>query len=227
MFGHVWRKANALLANPSVGSEERYLLNEEAMALDRDFASWQGTRCDELNPHTIGNVSERQSRSRSGPGYWPGRVDVYFDLYVAGVWNTSRAARLLLISLILQLSKLLNDNQDHSREHQDAHLLAEDMVASTPYHLAEDLQVFLRDAGQDAAAINPGRPVGGLLLMHPIYMASTLLIVPQQMREYMRECLAWIGTYMGIGQASLFAKVGHLFCFSTEPFVEVFRISPD
>jgi len=59
---------------------------------------------------------------------------------------------------------------------------------------------------KNAAAMNPGRPVGGLLLMHPIYVASTLLIVPQHMREYMKECLEWIGMHMGIGQASLFAK---------------------
>ena len=58
------------------------------------------------------------------------------------------------------------------------------------------------------AVVNPGRSVGGLLLMHPIYVASKLPIVPQQMREYLENCLEWIAMYMGIGQASLLAKVG-------------------
>jgi hypothetical protein len=219
MFGPVWRKAHALLANPAVGLEELYLLKDEVMALDRNFALWQGIRCKEFNPMIIGHVSQGQAGSRSEVGYWSGRVDAYFDLYVAGVWNTSRTARLLLISLILKLSKLLKDNQNHSQEHQDAHQLIEDMIASIPYHLAEDLHAFLRESGKNAAAMNPGRPVGGLLLMHPIYIASTLLIVPPQMRDHMRECLAWIGTYMGIGQASLFAKVSHMLYFSVKSYV--------
>lgn len=173
------------------------------MILDQELAMWQNIRCPDFNPRTVGSVNG----SRLGVGSWPGRVDAYFDLYVAGVWNTSRTARLLLISLILKLSKLLNDNQEHTRQQKDALYLSEDIIASIPYHLSEDLQAFLREKGNNEEAMNPGRPVGGLLLMHPIYVASTLLIVPQQMREYMRDCLAWIGTYMGIGQASIFAKV--------------------
>ena len=43
--------------------------------------------------------------------------------------------------------------------------------------------------------------------MHCIYVASKLSIVPQQMREYMNDSLEWIAKHMGIGQASLFAKV--------------------
>lgn len=206
-FGSNWRKANALLSNPSIGSDDLYQLKNEATALDRDLAKWQRAQVQDFNLRTVGYVTQDRAVSTLGVGYWPGRVDAYFDLYVAGVWNTSRTARLLLISLILKLSKLLNDNQDHSREHEDALILVEDILASIPYHLAEDLQTFLRDMGKNTI-MNPGRPVGGLLLMHPIYVASTLLIVPQQMREYMRECLVWIGTHMGIGQASVFAKVG-------------------
>jgi hypothetical protein len=191
------------LSNSPVGSDELYQLREEAVVLDQDFAMWQNIRCPKFNPRTVGSVNGL----RSGVGLWPGRVDAYFDLYIAGVWNTSRTARLLLISLILKLSKLFDDNQEHTRHQKDGLHLAEDIIASIPYHLAEDLQVFLKDGGKHKETMNPGRPVGGLLLMHPIYVASTLLIVPQQMREYMKDCLAWIGTNMGIGQASIFAKV--------------------
>lgn len=143
-------------------------------------------------------------------GYWPGRVDTYFDLYLSGVWNISRAARVLLLDLTLKLSRLLNNNDIHSREHEVALRLVEDIVSSIPFHLAESLPVFLEDTSKEnvAAAVDPGRSVGGLLLMHPIYVASKLSIVPQQMREYMGDCLEWIETYMGIGQASLLAKVG-------------------
>ena len=180
------------------------------MTLYLDFTVWQKTRCPDFNPRTVGHIPKLQSGSMLEVGYWPGRVDAYFDLYVAGVWNTSRTARLLLISLILKLSNILNDNRDHTREHKNALHLAEDIVASIPYHITEDLHIFFRKRGEKEEGINPGRPVGGLLLMHPLYVASTLPIVPPKMREYMRKSLAWIGTNMGIGQASVFAKVRSL-----------------
>ena len=218
-FGPIWREADAFLGNPSAKSDDLHQLKREAITLDQAFAKWQETQVEDFNPWIVGHVSQVQAGSKLGVGYWPGRVDTYFDLYVAAVWNISRTARVLLINVILKLSGILNDNQDHTREHQDVLRLVEDIVSSIPFHLAEDLHVFLREMGhvavgkadiekKNAAAIlNPGRPVGGLLLMHPIYVASKLSIVPQQMREYMSECLEWIAEHMGIGQASLFAKV--------------------
>ena len=206
----MWRKADALLTDPLAGSDDLHQLKNEAIALDQSFAKWQEAQIEEIKPCTISHVSKGQAGSKLAVGYWPGSVDTYFDLYLAGVWNISRTARVLLIDLILKLAKILNTNDNHSCEHEVALRLVEDIVSSIPFHLAESLQVFLRDMSNEnvAAVLDPGRSVGGLLLMHPIYVASKLSIVPQQMREYMGDCLEWIATYMGIGQASLLAKVG-------------------
>jgi len=105
MFGPIWRKANSLLANPLIGSTDLYLLKDEVMALDRDFATWQRAQVNDFKPRTVSHVTQEQAASNRGVGYWPGRVDTYFDLYVAGVWNTSRTARFLLINLILSCQR--------------------------------------------------------------------------------------------------------------------------
>ena len=222
-FGPIWRKADAFfgyaLNHPLTQSDDLNQLKNEAIALDQAFAKWQEAQVKDFNPWTVGHVSQVQAGSRPGVGYWPGRIDMYFDLYVAGVWNTSRTARVLLINMILSLSRHLNDNENNTRKQQDALRLVEDIISSIPFHLAEDLSAFLHrlqggevgkaEMGKEsvAATLIPGRPVGGLLLMHSIYVASKLSIVPQQMREYMDDCLEFIAKYMGIGQASLFAKV--------------------
>ena len=223
-FGPIWRKADALLGyplnHPLTQLGDLHQLKNEAIALDQAFAKWQENQVKDFNPWTVGHVSQAQAGSKPGVGCWPGKVDTYFDLYVAGVWNTSRTARVLLINMILKLSKLLKDDQDHTHKHQDALLgLIGDVVSSIPFHLAEDLPVFLQSleegmVGKDqmgkenaATILSPGRSVGGLLLMHSIYVASKLSTVPQQTREYMTDCLEWIAKHMGIGQASLFAKV--------------------
>lgn len=206
MLGPIQRKADALLEDPLVGSDYLCLLKEDAVSLYRGFSGWQEAQSDDIKPTAIGHVSQEDG-SEIAAGYWPGRVDRYFDLHVAAVWNTSRTARVLLINLILNLSEILNDNQNHTREKQDAMCLVEDIISSIPYHLTDDLHIFLSDMGRSAQTMNPGRSVGGLLLMHPMYVVSKVSTVPEEVRKYMKECLVWIGTYMGIGQAATFAKV--------------------
>ena len=197
-----------------MGSDSLHRLMNEAIALDQAFANWQEARSIDFRPWTVSSVNPLQAGSKIEVGSWPGKVDMYFDLYVAGVWNTARMARILLLDLILKLSNAFNGNHNYSREHQDslrgdALRLVEDMISSIPFSLAEDLHTFLQDRGKEdtQAKMQPGIPVGGLLLMHPIYIVSRLSIVPEKMRDYMRACLDWIGTKMGIGQASVFANV--------------------
>lgn len=221
-FGPFWRQANGLLANPLNASgslapplirpEDLYRLKNEAVALDRAFAKWQYAQVKDFKPWAVGHVSHRGPRLKPEVGHWLGRIDTYFDLYVASVWNISRTARILLINLILKLSHILNDNHTHIREHQDAARLVEDMIASIPFHLAEDLPTFLRDLEKEevVAKIESGRHVGELLLMHHLHIVAKLATVPQQMRNYMIECLEWTATNMGIRQASVFAKVSNL-----------------
>jgi hypothetical protein len=174
------------------------------MALNHDLAIWQQSQSEELKPTTVD--PGLQATHNPGVGYWHGRIDMYIDLYVASLWNISRIARCLLTTLIIRLSGVLDDGVNHESDHQEALRLVENVIASIPYHLTEDLQVFLRQRGNHTEINNPGRPVGGLLLMHSIYVASHLEIFPLEMREYMKNCLVWIGRRMGIGQATFLAQ---------------------
>ena len=212
-FAPIWRKAGAL-TKPLTTSDDLQQLQREAINLSQAFTKWQEAQVKDFCPWTVGHVNQSQARPHFETGYWPGKVDAYFDLYVAGVWNNARIIRVLLIDLVITLSKMLNNDHSHNCGHQDALRLIQDIIASIPFHLAEDLQAFLRDTrdGNAAGRIQPGRAVGGLLLMHPLYLASKLSIVPLQLQHYLRDCLEWIATNMGFGQASLFAKVRIFSC---------------
>src|SRR4051812_33650196 len=91
-FGPIWKKADALLVNSLIGFNDLYLLKDEAVALDQGFSRWQETQTNDFRPRAVGYVTQEQAGSSLRVGCWPGRVDAYFDLYVAGVWNTSRIA---------------------------------------------------------------------------------------------------------------------------------------
>jgi hypothetical protein len=186
--------------------EDLKALKAECMALDRRFAEWQDSQVPEFKPTVIGHISRSKYEPEIAVGYWPGKIDTYLDLSVAGVWNIFRAARLLLITLIIKSSdpRVADDScVDHLRT---ANRVVEDMVASIPYHLVDNLPGFLSELGACTEIRDPGRSLGGLLFMHPLYIASKTPFLSRNTREYMRRCLTWIGSNMGLAQATLLAK---------------------
>lgn len=177
------------------------------MILDRRFAMWQGGQTSDFMPKNVGHVSQGQFDSTVSVGYWRGKIDTYLDLSIAGVWNTYRTARLVLLNIIAEVSSFTEEKPDLSQQQQEALKVVEGIFASIPYQLTDDLPLYLSDIGKDTELTSPGRLVGGLLLMYPLHIASNLSIVPSPMQEYARSCLEWIGVHMGNGQASLLAKV--------------------
>jgi len=92
-----------------------------------------------------------------------------------------------------------------------ANEIANALVSTVPYHLT-NLSTLNEPSGADAGEIQPrlqevGRPVGGLLLMHPMYVVTQMSILGEDMRQYARSTLEWIGKEMGIGEAIVLASV--------------------
>lgn len=80
-----------------------------------------------------------------------------------------------------------------------------DIIASIPYHLAYDVNEYLRCIQSREPGITSSRPFSGFLLLYPLFESAKCHIVPHEDRLYLLRCLSWIGEHMGIGQASLLA----------------------
>jgi hypothetical protein len=129
-------------------------------------------------------------------------------VYAATVWNTYRKIRLLTLDVIIRCSKRLEKRNSFHNEENEAEELLGDLFASIPFHLFSNSTKFARQADNVLGlAIIPGKSIGGLLLMAPLFVISNFSIVSPKMQVNMRECLAWIGTNMGIGQATILSKV--------------------
>lgn len=183
------------------------MLANDFFDLDQRFAEWEDFRPQDFHPTTIHGITSDQDTQKPAVGYWPGKVDTYFDLYVAGVCNIHRTARLLLAMLIHLDGALENSTYVHYIN--TATSVVKDIFASIPYHLADNLPVFVNGV-TNREEIDPGRSLGGLLLMHPLYVISKMEFLDDGMREYARHCLRWIGNEMGIGQAGLMADVSEI-----------------
>ncbi|KAH8681804.1 hypothetical protein BX600DRAFT_491961 [Xylariales sp. PMI_506] len=183
-------------------------LQDESIALERRFSKWAEDRATEFKPIVAGHIDLNRNKAGVEVGCWPGRIETYFDIYVAAVWNVFRAARIILIHQILDTFDRLKESAKGVGYIGSANQLAEDMAASVPFHLTDCLQVFLNQQHQKTSPgpPEPGRFLGGLLLMHPLYIASRASFLSDNIRQYFGRCLLWIGSEMGFGQASVLAK---------------------
>ena len=179
----------------------------DCIILNQQFTLWEDFRPTAFNPISVGCVKQNPHGVEIATGHWPGKVDTYFDLSVAGVWNIFRAARLLLVALITKLADATGRNDGWIHIQHIANRTMQDMLASIPYHLTDNLQHFLSKVANYNQISEPGKNLGGLLLMHPLFVALKMPFIPKELRDHLRQCLFWIGTNMGLGHAIRLAKV--------------------
>ena len=182
-------------------------MEEEISSLYQRFSRWSSSRCPGFRPITVTHLKHSAVNSEIVAGCWPGRVDTYFDLYVAGVWNIVRTSQLRIIDMMVKLFDYHGDRKASLHWIPRANALVEDIMASIPYHLTDNMHAFVNQYDTGEGITDRGKSLGGLLLMHPLYVASRLPFIPEKMQIYMKQCLLWIGTEMGLGQATLLAEV--------------------
>jgi hypothetical protein len=196
-----WALADLELIEPYA-----HALRQRASILSNRLAQWEASIAPESRPITISHIP-----SSSDPyievGHWPGPLHMYIDLRAAAIFNISRVARCYLLDMVSKLKAIQPDEEDDDQEKLKAVQLIQDFTSSIPYHLVEDLHSFSASVEHGNPIDQPGRAVGGLLLMYPLYIASQLSIVPLELQNYFKRCLVWIGQNMGLGYASLLAKV--------------------
>jgi hypothetical protein len=226
----LWKKASSILALESAITESHRVVLCEMLSLayevDQHLRLWGSTRSAQCTPQVAGHQQHNHwyvgTKEGEDAVRWPSRIDTYFDLYVAAVWNIFRVTRMALICMIVEFSNILveldggenvhNKRTDTKLWLREFQTLADDLLAAIPYHLTCSVDNFLYKNAQDAQAgmaasiSEPAKAAGGLLLMHPLFIASQLPLIRDDMRAYMRICLARIGQRMGIGQATILSQ---------------------
>ncbi|KAJ3460481.1 hypothetical protein MRS44_011348 [Fusarium solani] len=195
-------RAEQLLANPYSSTEDLVQLQQDLLALEGDIMHWDTDRpsswAPELVGHVPGETTEDSSYRCSGPVY------KYLDQYVAAAWTSWRSICILYLDHLVHLAQALGQEVIGNYGAKIHHLTAE-LKASIPYHVSGDLGAYVQHPDAATASNNPQRTVGGLLLLHPLYVIARCTTVALSDREYFARTLRWIGSEMGISQATVLA----------------------
>ncbi|KAL4793011.1 hypothetical protein BDV19DRAFT_380484 [Aspergillus venezuelensis] len=179
-------RANNQLRDPTTTPDELQQTFAHALVSKREFSQWGIYKDAAWEPKTVGSVTEADAEASLCP----------YTTY------------LMLLDVLIRLAprSAIQHTESVNGWKQQAAILINDMIASIPYQLAKHPEEYLVTIASRVGAPALGRYVGGLLLLHPLYVLSTCQIVPVETKIYVRRCLDWIGEYMGIGQATVTSK---------------------
>lgn len=139
-------RAADLMATASDRSPENVArimaLAQEAYSLDRECVAWGANVPPEWRFHTVAwqdKLPEGADYSRAQ--VFPGKIDVYRDIYIASVWNMVRATRLCLASIGVRCAAWACVPSDYRTTSQYAAAartcsdIIADIIASVPFYL--------------------------------------------------------------------------------------------
>ncbi|CAK7234104.1 hypothetical protein SBRCBS47491_008837 [Sporothrix bragantina] len=140
----------AKAADCMAGTSDRSLENvsrvmelaQQASAIDRDCAAWEANAPVEWQFHTVAWYDKLPEGGDYGRAQvFPGKVDVYRDIYIASVWNMVRATRLCLASIGVRCAAWACAPADYRTTSQYATAartcsdIITDIIASVPFYL--------------------------------------------------------------------------------------------
>lgn len=132
-------------------------LAQQAYSLDRDCVAWEANVPVEWRFHTVAWQDKLPESGDYGRAQvFPGKIDVYRDIYIASVWNMVRATRLCLASIGVRCAAWACAPSDYRTTSQYAAAartcndIITDIIASVPFYLGWH-QGHGRRPGSDSA----------------------------------------------------------------------------
>ncbi|CAK7230669.1 hypothetical protein SBRCBS47491_007664 [Sporothrix bragantina] len=110
-------------------------------AIDSEMASFLSSLPEGYRPYTLAIAGAVPNGDYENADAFPGRVDMYPDLTIAGVWLSIRSARLVMSCLVTRCVALISGKADfratpeHAEEVRRCSNLITDIVAAVPYFL--------------------------------------------------------------------------------------------
>lgn len=146
------------------------------------------------------------------------RYDIYYDVWMAQIWNALRTLRVLLNEMVrdvllegFALKPPLFSGAEYTAQFQISTDTLYEMQAGILYSVPQHLGTFPeRDTNQSLIHLDVGeygRMSGGWFLLWPLWLAGVMDVATDEVREYAYWNLKNISDGMGIKQASVLAEL--------------------
>jgi hypothetical protein len=186
--------------------------------LEQECANWGHNLPDYFNWKTVAWEDHVPQGDYAKAEVFPGRVDLYQDLWIASVWNLIRCSRLILASMIVRCAAWIcspvdyRTTPEYATAARTAMDLLTDIIASVPYqlgwfrkrrHLLDKNHMSSFGCGEEDA--QKGLP--GYLLTWPLTVIVGQDYTSDSQRAWARGRLYYIANYLGVRYAHMLAEL--------------------
>ncbi|KJZ75701.1 hypothetical protein HIM_04858 [Hirsutella minnesotensis 3608] len=211
---------NQLLATSSRNPESTALVKEymtKCQNLDKEFQEWIDDLPEVFHWETVYWEDYNPKADYSKAEAFPGRVDVYGDLWVVNMWNVMRSMRLVLASLIIRAKAWIISPADYrttpeyaasSRTCGEA---ITDIIASVPYQLGflrkrTDIPFERNTSSYACGQDDTNKSLAGFFAIWPLVCVQNQDFLTDLQRTWVKGRLKVIGNELGVRYANMFSQ---------------------
>jgi hypothetical protein len=207
------------MAGRTADNMEKVLkLLRQAEAVEQKYFDWEKSLPSKWHYRTVAWAERDPNADLSSIPAYPGRVDVYSDLWMASKYNFARTSRLFASSLVLRCTVWLCSPIDYriTPEYAVAAKLGseiiQDIVSSVPFFLegvqnADPRPLNLTEFACGEVEDRTPKGLAAFFIMWPIFAAASSDFATDSQRAWLRGRLRFIGETVKIQQASVWADV--------------------
>jgi hypothetical protein len=204
---------------------------QRVMEVERGFQDWIANLPESFRPRTVAWVESVAPEDLLHSEVYPGKIDVYSDIWVVSVWNLVRVSRLFVSGAIIRCNAWLGAPNDYRTTPEYAAMarlgvdMVNDMVASIPYHLGWTSKEGLNGTnaafggsasdgfvcgafGPDESTRDMPRSLGAYVGVWPLFTVSSSDFTTDLQRIWIKGRLKHIAEHVGINQAGTLSGVG-------------------
>ncbi|RYP27177.1 hypothetical protein DL768_011329 [Monosporascus sp. mg162] len=185
--------------------------------VDQEAVRWMNNLPEHWRYETVAWENHVPNNDYSKAEVFPGRVDVYADVYTTSVWNLVRTTRLVLHSLIVRCAAWVCAPVDYRTTPEYATAartcveISTDIIACIPYHLGWRLKrgnaVQRAQLGRFPCGEEENtKAIAGYFLAWPLLCVSTQDYTTDAQRAWIAGRLKYIGKELGIKYADVLSE---------------------
>lgn len=219
--GELRAEVNRLMSTVSRSHEDIELMLEmirKCQIVNQELVSWAQGLPEIFKWQTVTWEDRVPDGDYSKAEAYPGRVDIYQDLWVVSVINMQRCARLILASLIVRCAAWAcspvdyRTTPEYATAARSCHEIITDIIASVPYqlgyfHKRKELHDRIAISGFACGDEDTIKGLPGYFLSWPLVCIYGQDYISDTQRAWVRGRLEFIGNHVGVRYAHILKQV--------------------
>lgn len=219
--GELRAEVNRLMTTIGRSTENIELMLDiirKCQTVDQELVAWANGLPEVFRWQTVTWEDRVPNGDYSGAEVYPGRVDIYQDLWVVSVINMQRCSRLILASLIVRCAAWAcspvdyRTTPEYATAARSCHEIITDIIASVPYqlgyfHRRKDLHARIALSGFACGDEDTVKGLPGYFLSWPLVCIYGQDYISDTQRAWIRGRLEFIGNHVGVRYAHILKQV--------------------